>query len=77
MTDAAAALLALTLTLLPGANVERARDIAREALTRAGCADVRVGIRGAAREPVQVDATCRRLGPPSPGTPEGAWRGGP
>ena len=73
MTDLAA-LLILTLTLLPGADLVAARDDVRALLVKHGCADVRVELHGRGRDPVQVRASCKRPGLPSPGTPEGPWR---
>ena len=70
MTDAASILM-LILTLLPGANPEAAREIARHVLVQAGCADVRVELeRARPRAPLHVRARCLRLGSPAPGTPE-------
>jgi hypothetical protein len=67
VTDDAAALLTLVLTLLPGMHPEAGRDAAREALTKLGCTDARVAVApGPLPKMHEVRARCVQLGPPEP-----------
>ena len=57
-----AVLLTLILTLLPGQRPDVGMDIAREALIKAGCADVRLVVEpGAVRRAYEVRARCAKL----------------